>query len=1031
MRVWRRALVICAIVAMAPIRSRADASDAHSPANERSIRVVRSHRLGQPILLQVTDDAMNVGASPDDLAAAFPDIGAEVFSIRSPAVELERRASAIDQLGRRHDRYVQRLQGIPVFSGELSVHYRKDGALHAITGRFYPIPASLKVTPLLSIDDALGAFLATRDGELDVFESELTIVDPGWYGDPSIGAHLAYRFTLASRHGQERLGVFVDANTGQTLDEWSMMCGANERRIYSGAGQSALPGVLARDELDPATGAEDIDEAYDYIGDALAFFQNAFGRNGIDDAGAEIIATVNANDIGQFPCPNAAFDFVRKQMIFCNGATADDVVAHEFAHGVTAYSANLIYQNQAGQLNESFSDVFGELVDLYNGGAEIAGAVGGTPWTAHASGPGLDTANNARTLSCSFAPGLFDGVRWLIGEDALTMNGPFRDMWTPNCFLHPQTANDPFQTCSLVDNGGVHSGSGVPNHAFAMLCDGKTFNSVTINPIGPAKAAAVWYRALTTYLTVGSDFQDAYLALNLAAADLVGVDPNDPRTGLPTGDPFTAADALEVDKALIAVEMNTPGACGESEAPLDSAAPILCEQADVVFFDDFESGPGAWTLSNSAPPTPYDWELVGELPFDRPGTAWFIEDRNVGVCGETSEAGVHDLTSPLIQTPVDFDTLTLEFVHFIESEPRFDGGLLELRINEGPWLPTPQSLFRYNACNISLFQMSQGSQNPLAGRIAFSGVGGQWGRTVIDLADLVAPGDTIRLRFRFGKDDCYGLTGWWVDDVRISACRSSADCNANGRPDEIDRAQGPAPRRLLDQPINLRATANLSDLDPHPTLGPHKVVEDFTLLRPARITRVRVRGGYDDDNPTTDDFTVEVFADDNGLPGTLIAAYPSVTSTRQATGNIFFSNDEYAYELSLPAPLSLAAGDYMIGVYNNTSASPGTWRWGRAWFGWTPGAAFFGQGCNWCRIDTANFAIEVLGDTIGRGKGDLNADGDRTLQDVSFFVSVLLTGPQDSDQACAADMNADDVVDGRDIDAFVGCILTSDCDDQG
>lgn len=1024
----RRLLVRAIAIQLAGLSIALSSHGAVISESGQQFRVVKSHRIGCPILVQsLATTPINQNAAGTGSADVVPPIVARVFGVTAPQSELRLSGGQFDILGYRHELFQQVWRGVPVFTGQLRIHYRKDGTFHAATGRFYPIPSSLETRPRITIDEAMEGIRGSNGRDFELRDAELVIVDPGWYGDPQIGPQLAYRLTLVAPDGGA-YGAFVDARRGALLDWWSLVCTANERQVYDGTGQSTLPGASARQEGDAPSGVEDVDEAYDYMGDARAFFANAFGRNGIDDAGGEVIATVNVNDIGVIPCPNASYDFVRGQLLFCTGATADDLVAHEWTHGVTAHSANLLYQNQSGQLNESFSDVFGELVDLYNGGAAGAGSVGATPWEPHASGTGLDSPNLLRTSGCSFAPALTDGVRWLIGEDAPSMNGPFRDMWNPNCFQNPQTANDPLQVCSIPDNGGVHSGSGTPNHAFAMLCDGKSFNGHTITGIGAPKAAAVWYRALTTYLTVGSDFQDAYLAFNLAASDLVGTMPNDPATGLPTGVLFTAVDADQVDKALRAVEMDTPGACGQTEPPLDSTAPSRCSQADDVFADDFESGAGGWTVSNSTPPTPYDWQLVSDLPFGRTGNAWFIEDRNVGDCDLLNEASVHDLVSPAMQTPVDFETLTLEFTHFMETEPRYDGGLVELSVDGGPWQQVPQPAFRFNGYNFALAGAEQGSSNPLGGRLGFTGAGGSWGTSVVELASLVAPGETIQLRFRFGKDDCFGLTGWWVDNVRVSACRSSGDCNANDTPDEIDLEEGPAPEVLLNQPINLRALANLSDLDPHPAFGVNKIAEDLILLRPSRITGIRVRGGYDDDMETPDDFTVEFFADDHGLPGTLIASYPSVASTRQATGATFFINNEYAYELSLPAPLSLPVGAYLVGVYNNTVQSSGTWRWGRAWFGWKPGAAFYGQGCDWCRFDTPNFAIEVLGDTIGRAPGDLNADGARSISDLNEMVELLLEGSDDIDLRCAADLNADGVVDGRDIDPFTTCLMTGACD---
>lgn len=1023
-------LFALAIGLLAATTSWAADNATQSSDESTNLRVVRSRRLDIPVLVEPADVAdRNTATNAVAMDGPVPDVVARAFRIDAPAIDLRRTGTRIDRFGFRNDHFQQYFKNVRVFSGELRVLYRKSGAFRAATGRHYPIGKAFDTTPRLTAEEAAGIIIAYSAHEYHLHASELVIVDPAWYGDRPTGPQLAYRLELVSNRDSAEYGAFVNANSGQLIDWWSLTCHANDRLIYDGTGQASLPGQLVRAEGDPVTGIEDADEAYDYVGDTLAFFERAFNRNGIDDAGAALTVLVNANDIGVISCPNASYSFIRKQLVFCTGTTADDLVAHEWTHGLTANTANLLYQNQSGQLNESFSDVFGELVDLYNGGAQIANETSGTPWLQHSSGNGLDAPNTPRDQDCSFQPGLIDGLRWVIGEDATSMNGPFRDMWNPRCFQDPADANDPLQACSLIDNGGVHSGSGVPNHAFAMLCDGKTFNNITVNPIGPAKAAAVWYRALTTYLTVGSDFQDAYLAFNLAANDLVGTIPNDPRTGLPTGIAFTAADAIEVDNALRAVEMDTPGACGETDEPLEATAPQLCAQADIVFADDFESGPGAWSVSNSAPPTPYDWEIVGSLPFGRPGAAWFIEDRNVGLCGEIDESAVHDLVSPLIQTPVDFDTLTLSFDHFLETEPRYDGGIVELQVNGGIWQPIPEEAFRHNGHNISLYRVEQGSLNPIAGALAFSGAGGSWGTSVIECSHLVMPGDSIRLRFRFGKDDCYGLTGWWIDDVLVSACRSSIDCNQNAVADEIDRAAGPAKQVLLHQPINLLALANLSDVDPHPTFGPNKIAEDVSLLAPTSITGVRVRGGYDDDVATIDDFSIDVYESNAGLPGSLIASYPSIASTRQATGNIFFINTEYEYEMTLPAPLSLPAGQYLIAVYNNTPLSGGTWRWGRSWFGWTPGAAFFGQGCNWCRINTANFAMDVLGETIGRAPGDLNADGVRDFADLGAFVTTLLSGPADRDQACAADMNGDGDVDGLDIDPFTACLLTLNCGD--
>ena len=64
-------------------------------------------------------------------------------------------------------------------------------------------------------------------------------------------------------------------------------------------------------------------------------------------------------------CPNANWNGVTTN--YCNGVTSDDVVAHEWGHAYTEYTHGLIYQWQSGALNESYSDIWGETVDLING----------------------------------------------------------------------------------------------------------------------------------------------------------------------------------------------------------------------------------------------------------------------------------------------------------------------------------------------------------------------------------------------------------------------------------------------------------------------------------------------------------------------------------------------------------------------------------------------------------------------------------------------------------------------------------------
>ncbi len=136
------------------------------------------------------------------------------------------------------------------------------------------------------------------------------------------------------------------------------------------------------------------------------FLKNNFGRDSLDDAGLPLISLVRYCP-GTCPYDNANWD--GKQMTYGDGyATADDVVGHELDHGFTQFSSNLYYYFQAGAINESLSDVFGELIDLTDG-------------------RGTDT----------------QAVRWQLGEDLPAEVGVIRDMKDPTIFGNPDRTGSP------------------------------------------------------------------------------------------------------------------------------------------------------------------------------------------------------------------------------------------------------------------------------------------------------------------------------------------------------------------------------------------------------------------------------------------------------------------------------------------------------------------------------------------------------------------------------------------------------------
>jgi bacillolysin len=168
--------------------------------------------------------------------------------------------------------------------------------------------------------------------------------------------------------------------------------------------------------------------------------------------------------------------------------TSIDVCGHEIAHAVTSSSANLIYSNESGALNESFSDIFGNTIERYG------------------------------------RPTQYD---WKIGEDITTGATGLRNMLNPKLKNHPRCYKSTFWYSGTGDNGGVHTNSGVQNWWYYLITEGgKGTNDVanvySVDSLGILKAEKIAYRNLTVYLTPSSNYNDARFYSIRAAVDLFG-----------------------------------------------------------------------------------------------------------------------------------------------------------------------------------------------------------------------------------------------------------------------------------------------------------------------------------------------------------------------------------------------------------------------------------------------------------------------------------------------------------------------------
>ncbi|PYY48810.1 M4 family metallopeptidase [Curtobacterium sp. MCBD17_023] len=262
---------------------------------------------------------------------------------------------------------------------------------------------------------------------------------------------------------------------------------APRRTIADAAGTTTLPGRVVRREGDGDTGDPAVDEAYAGLGATHAFWLEVFGRASIDGAGLPLGATVHYGR----EYDNAYWDGQR--MVFGDGdgevfrrfTVAVDVIGHELAHGVTQYTADLVYQGQSGALNESMSDVFGVLVAQY---------------------AARQTAEQASWL---IGEGLFaDAVH---GVALRSMRAPGTAYDDPVLGADPQPATMADYVETAEDRGGVHLNSGIPNHAFFLA-------ATTIG--GPAWVGAgqVWWDALTSAEVSASIDFAGFAAVTVRAA---------------------------------------------------------------------------------------------------------------------------------------------------------------------------------------------------------------------------------------------------------------------------------------------------------------------------------------------------------------------------------------------------------------------------------------------------------------------------------------------------------------------------------
>jgi Zn-dependent metalloprotease len=451
-------------------------------------------------------------------------------------------SESTDKIGQQHIKYQLQINGTLVFGAFYTAHVKNDLVVSANGKIASKIAAK---TSSLSEEMALQRALEHIDAESYKWElpgedshlkmeqhdpeatylpkGELVYINPTFDFKRPTAFKLAYKFNIYAHEPLYRADVFVNANTGEVLFEHHLIhiadvpgtaqtgysntqdivadsFGGGFRLRESGRGN----GINTYDmntgtNYDNAVDFTDADNFWNntnanldqFATDAhwgaemtYDYFLDVHGRQSLDDNNMALNSYIHY-DQDYF---NAFWDGQRMTYGDGNGSgnplTSLDVCGHEMAHGVTTFTAGLIYQDEYGALNESFSDIFGSAIE----------------WVAAEA-----TAD------------------WLIGEDF----GTLRSMVNPNAYGDPDTYLGTNYATGTGDNGGVHTNSGVQNKWFVILTDGETGtndngDSYDVTGLGLDDASAIAYRNLSVYLGPTSEYADARFYSIQAAADLFG-----------------------------------------------------------------------------------------------------------------------------------------------------------------------------------------------------------------------------------------------------------------------------------------------------------------------------------------------------------------------------------------------------------------------------------------------------------------------------------------------------------------------------
>lgn len=506
-----------------------------------------------------------------------------------------------DQLGLHHFRYLLHFQDVPVEGAEVISHADQDGYMIFANGSLTKFDVDRSYEPVIPESEALDIILESLEGQSfawnnDDWEAEIKeeLENPnvtyfpsgeliyalesmdfsGWTIDPN-EYRLAWRFKVITLEPYLHRDFFVDVESGhvfrtdtlshtkgtanilfqgnQVIDtrykgfltnKYILQTNNNGRHIRTKYGTlNAVPFSFKSDVKDKNDIWGSTDQRATTVhwcaSESWDFFSSVYNHNGPDGNGSDLRVYADSkikNARYAFPLVWGK-DHIEFGSINQNYTGTIDIVGHEFTHGVQRYTSNLKYKDESGALNESFSDIFGFMIERFAEGAisdwEIGEGVFISPRSLEDPKTGGQHFNANNTLTNGAQPDTYLGQFWYNGNK---------------------------------DRGGVHVNSSVQNYWFYLLAQGGSgindnFQGYNVQDIGVDNAARIAFNNMANVLHSTSNYHDARAGAITSANLIFG---------------HCSFETIQTENAWYAVGVGNQSSCPNiGLSQLDSSKPTL------------------------------------------------------------------------------------------------------------------------------------------------------------------------------------------------------------------------------------------------------------------------------------------------------------------------------------------------------------------------------------------------------------------------------------------------------------------------